>query len=64
MLLLLPGTSRPVPAGFPAQTLPSYLYPAASGYAGAVSAFPPAPESLIGLLPHALDGFMTPGVVS
>lgn len=65
MLLLLPGTlvacARRLP-GAKRFFLICILPPL-----GMLALFPLSrllPESIIGLLPHALDGFMTPGVVS
>lgn len=65
MLLLLPGTLAACARRLPGAK--RFLLICILPPLGMLALFPLSrllPESLIGLLPHALDGFMTPGVVS
>lgn len=58
-----PAPSRPVPGRLPGAK--RFLLICILPPLGMLALFPLSrllPESLIGLLPHALDGFMTPGV--
>ena len=64
MLLLLPGTLAACARRLPGAK--RFLLICILPPLGMLALFPLSrllPESLIGLLPHALDGFMTPGVV-
>ena len=65
MLLLLPGTLAACARRLPGAK--RFLLICILPPLGMLALFPLSrllPESIIGLLPHALDGFMTPGVVS